>query len=158
MRLQLIEPLRLLYKDEVRQIGRLLSVPEEIITRHPFPGPGLAVRIIGKTTAEKITISREASAIVEEELKVSGLYDFVWQAFAVVGDDVWVGVKGDERSLGRIVTIRVVQSVDAMTADWFSLPYEVMSRISSRITNEVPSVAMVTLAVSSKPPSTIEPC
>ncbi len=158
MRLQLIEPLRLLYKDEVRQIGRLLSVPEEIITRHPFPGPGLAVRIIGKTTAEKITISREASAIVEEELKVSGLYDFVWQAFAVVGDDVWVGVKGDERSLGRIVTIRVVQSVDAMTADWFSLPYEVMSRISSRITNEVPGVAMVTLAVSSKPPSTIEPC
>jgi GMP synthase (glutamine-hydrolysing) len=158
MRLQLIEPLRLLYKDEVRYIGRLLSVPEEIITRHPFPGPGLAVRIIGKTTAEKITISREASAIVEEELKVSGLYDFVWQAFAVVGDDVWVGVKGDERSLGRIVTIRVVQSVDAMTADWFSLPYEVMSRISSRITNEVPSVAMVTLAVSSKPPSTIEPC
>ena len=158
MRLQLIEPLRLLYKDEVRQIGRLLGVPEEIITRHPFPGPGLAARIIGKTTTEKIAISREASAIVEEELKISGLYDSVWQAFAVVGDDVWVGVKGDERSLGRIVTIRIVQSVDAMTADWFSLPNEVTSRISSRITNEVPGVAMVTLAVSSKPPSTIEPC
>ena len=158
MSLQLIEPLKLLYKDEVRQIGRLLGVPEEIITRHPFPGPGLAARVIGKTTAEKIAISREASAIVEEELKISGLYDFVWQAFAVVGDDMWVGVKGDERSLGRIVTVRVVQSVDAMTADWFSVPHEVMSRISSRITNEVPGVAMVTLAVSSKPPSTIEPC
>jgi len=158
MRLKLVEPLRLLYKDEVRQIGRLLGLPEEIVTRHPFPGPGLAVRIIGKVTQEKLTICREASAIVEDELRTSGLYDVVWQAFAVVGDDMWVGVKGDERSLGHVVTIRIVQSVDAMTADWFSVPQDVVARMSNRITNEVPDVAMVTLAVSSKPPSTIEPC
>jgi len=158
MRLKLVEPLRLLYKDEVRQIGRLLGLPEEIVTRHPFPGPGLAVRIIGKVTPEKLIICREASAIVEEELRRSGLYDAVWQAFAVVGDDMWVGVKGDERSMGHVVTIRIVQSVDAMTADWVAVPPEVVTRMSSRITNEVPDVAIVTLAVSSKPPSTIEPC
>jgi GMP synthase (glutamine-hydrolysing) len=158
MHLKLVEPLRLLYKDEVRQIGMLLGLPEEIVTRHPFPGPGLAVRIIGKVTPEKLIICREASAIVEEELRKSGLYEAVWQAFAVVGDDMWVGVKGDERSMGRVVTIRIVQSVDAMTADWVSIPPDVVARISNRITNEVPDVAMVTLAVSSKPPSTIEPC
>lgn len=158
MRLKLVEPLRLLYKDEVRQIGCLLGLPEEIVTRHPFPGPGLIVRIIGKITPEKLLICREASAIVEEELWKSGLYDSVWQAFAVVGDDMWVGVKGDERSMGHVVTIRIVQSVDAMTADWVSVPPDVVARMSSRITNEVPDVAMVTLAVSSKPPSTIEPC
>jgi len=158
MRLKLLEPLRMLYKDEVRQIGRLLGLPEEIVSRHPFPGPGLAVRIIGKVTAEKLNICREASAIVEEELRKSGHYDSVWQAFAVVGDDLWVGVKGDERSMGHVVTIRIVQSVDAMTADWASVPQDVVAKTSSRITNEVPDVAMVTLAVSSKPPSTIEPC
>jgi GMP synthase (glutamine-hydrolysing) len=158
MRLKLVEPLRLLYKDEVRQIGRLLGLPEEIVARHPFPGPGLAVRIMGKVTPDKLLISREASAIVEEELKTSGLYDSVWQAFAVVGDDKWVGVKGDERSLGYVVTIRLVQSLDAMTADWVLVPREVADSMSSRITNEVPGVAMVAMAISSKPPSTIEPC
>lgn len=158
MSFRLIEPLRLLYKDEVREIGKLLGLPEEIVTQHPFPGPGLAVRIIGKITPEKLIVCREASAIVEEELRIHGLYDSVWQAFAVVGDDMWVGVKGDERSLGHVVTIRIVQSVDAMTADWVSIPQDVISDMSSRITNEVPDVAMVTLAVSSKPPSTIEPC
>jgi GMP synthase (glutamine-hydrolysing) len=158
MRLKLVEPLRLLYKDEVRQMGRLLGLPEEIVTRHPFPGPGLAVRIMGKVTPDKLLISREASAIVEEELKRSGLYDSVWQAFAVVGDDKWVGVKGDERSLGYVVTIRLVQSLDAMTADWVLVPRDVADSMSNRITNEVPGVAMVAIAISSKPPSTIEPC
>ncbi|MCJ7634268.1 glutamine-hydrolyzing GMP synthase, partial [Candidatus Bathyarchaeota archaeon] len=158
MRFKLVEPLRLLYKDEVRKIGKLLGLPETIVTRHPFPGPGLAVRIIGKITPGKLVVCREASAIVEHELRRSGLYDSVWQAFAVVGDDMWVGVKGDERSLGHVVTIRIVQSVDAMTADWVLIPRDIVSRMSSRITNEVPDVAMVTLAVSSKPPSTIEPC
>lgn len=158
MRFKLVEPLKLLYKDEVRKIGRLLGLSETIVTRHPFPGPGLAVRIIGKITPDKLVVCREASAIVEHELRRSGLYDSVWQAFAVVGDDMWVGVKGDERSLGHVVTIRIVQSVDAMTANWVSIPQGIVSRISSRITNEVPDVAMVTLAVSSKPPSTIEPC
>ncbi|MBS7644134.1 glutamine-hydrolyzing GMP synthase [Candidatus Bathyarchaeota archaeon] len=158
MNLKLIEPLRGLYKDEVRDVARLLGLPEEIITRHPFPGPGLAVRIIGAITQEKLTICREASAILEEELKKAGIYDTVWQAFAVVGDDKAVGVKGDERQLGYIVTLRIVQSVDAMTADWFWLPRELVEKISNRITNEVPNVTWVTYTVSSKPPSTIEPC
>jgi len=158
MDLKLIEPFRWLYKDEVRDVARLLGLPEEIITRHPFPGPGLAVRVIGAITQEKLTICREASAILEEELKKAGLYETVWQAFAVVGDDKAVGVKGDERQLGYIVTLRVVQSVDAMTADWLCLPHDLMEKISNRITNEVPNVTWVTYAVSSKPPSTIEPC
>jgi GMP synthase (glutamine-hydrolysing) len=158
MNLKLVEPLRWLYKDEVRDVARLLGLPEEIITRHPFPGPGLAVRIIGAITPEKLTICREASAILEEELKKAGLYDRVWQAFAVVGDDKAVGVKGDERQLGYIVTLRIVQSIDAMTADWFWLPRKLVEKISNRITNEVPNVTWVTYAVSSKPPSTIEPC
>ncbi len=156
--LKLIEPLRDLYKDEVREIAEELGVPEEIIWRHPFPGPGLAVRIIGEVTEEKLRICREASAIVEEEITKSGLQREIWQAFAVVGDDKWVGVTGDARTLGYIVTVRLVESVDGMTADWPRISHHILERISRRITNEVPGVVMVTYAITPKPPATIEPC
>lgn len=158
MRFKLIEPLRFLYKDEVRKISRIVGIPEAITARHPFPGPGLAVRILGEVTEEKVEICREASEIVESELRAEGIYDKVWQAFAVVGDDLAVGVLGDERKLGHIVTVRIVESVDGMTADWARLPDNLLSRISNRITNEIKNVTWVTYAVSSKPPSTIEPC
>ena len=158
MGLKLIEPIKELYKDEVREVAKELGIPQSIINRHPFPGPGLAARVIGEVTEEKLRICREASRIVEEELKRYGWYDRVWQAFAIVGDDLATGVLGDARSLGRIVTIRVVESVEAMTADFVKLPYEVLEDISRRITNEVRGVTWVTYAISSKPPSTIEPC
>lgn len=156
--LSILEPLKDFYKDEVRMIAKTLGIPKEIWGRHPFPGPGLAVRIIGEVNEEKLKICREASAIVEEELLKSGVYEKVWQAFAVVGDDKWVGVMGDERLEGYIVTIRIVESIDGMTADWYRIDYNIIDRISRRITNEVPKVTIVTYAVSSKPPSTIEPC
>ncbi|MEM2697573.1 MAG: glutamine-hydrolyzing GMP synthase, partial [Nitrososphaerota archaeon] len=158
MNLKLIEPLKDFYKDEVRMIARKLGLPKNIWTRHPFPGPGLAVRIIGEINEEKLRICREASAIIEEELKRAGLYEEVWQAFAVVGDDKWVGVMGDTRKEGYIVTVRIVQSIDGMTADWYKINYELLDKISRRIINEVENVTMVTYAVTSKPPSTIEPC
>ena len=158
MGFKLIEPLRSLYKDEVRKIATVLGIPSTITSRHPFPGPGLAVRILGEVTEEKLTICREASEIVESELKGAGIYHKVWQAFAVVGDDLAVGVLGDERKLGHVVTIRVVESVDGMTADWVRLSDDLLSRISNRITNEIQNVTWVAYAVSSKPPSTIEPC
>ena len=157
LKLKVIEPLRYLYKDEVRKAARLLGIPDEMLKRHPFPGPGLAVRIIGDITPEKIRICKQASKIVEDELKTAGWYDKVWQAFAAVGDDRAVGVLGDERDYGHVVMVRVVESVDAMTADWSRLPYELIERISNRITNEVEGATWVTYAVSSKPPSTIEP-
>lgn len=157
MNLKLIEPLRDLYKDEVRKVAKKLGLPDEVVYRHPFPGPGLAVRIIGEVTPEKLRISRAANAILEEELKKTGLYREVWQAFIVVGNDKWTGVMGDERREGYIVTIRIVKSEDGMTADWVQIPYEVLEKISNRITNEVKGVTMVTYAISSKPPSTIEP-
>ncbi|MHC1635130.1 MAG: glutamine-hydrolyzing GMP synthase [Candidatus Methanospirareceae archaeon] len=158
LHLELIEPIKDLYKDEVREVAKELGVPPEIINRHPFPGPGLAARIIGEVTEEKLRICREASHIVEEELRKSGWYDKVWQAFAIVGDDVATGVLGDARSVGRIVTIRVVESEEAMTADFVKLPYDILEKISKRITNEIEGVTWVTYAISSKPPSTIEPC
>lgn len=157
LKLQVIEPLRYLYKDEVRRVARLLEVPDDLLMRHPFPGPGLAVRIIGDITPEKIAICKHASKIVEDELKAAGWYNKVWQAFAVVGDDRAVGVLGDERVYGKIVMIRIVESVDAMTADWSRLPHELIEKISNRITNEVKGATWVTYAVSSKPPATIEP-
>ncbi|WP_148686219.1 glutamine-hydrolyzing GMP synthase [Candidatus Nitrosocosmicus hydrocola] len=157
LHLKVLEPLRFLYKDEVRNVARILGIPQDILNRHPFPGPGLAVRIIGEVTPEKIRIVRRASKIVEDILIEDKLYDKVWQAFAIVGDDRAVGILGDERLEARIVTIRVMESVDAMTADWVRLPNDTLEKISSRITNEIENVAWVTYAISSKPPSTIEP-
>jgi GMP synthase (glutamine-hydrolysing) len=155
--LKILEPLRDLYKDEVRKIAKILGVPEKLFMRHPFPGPGLAVRIIGEVTPVKLQISKVASKIVEDELIAAGLYDKVWQAYAAVGDDKAVGVVGDERKYGNIVMIRVVDSIDAMTADWTRLSHELLEKISNRITNEVEDVTWVTYAISSKPPATIEP-
>lgn len=157
LNLKVLEPLRELYKDEVREIAKMLGVPESLRARHPFPGPGLAVRIMGEVTPDKIGIAKKASKIVEEELARTGWYGRVWQAYAAVGDDKAVGVVGDERMYGNVVTVRVVDSVDAMTADWTRLPHDVLEGISNRITNEIESVTWVTYAISSKPPSTIEP-
>ncbi len=157
LNLKVLEPLRYLYKDEVKKVAKILEVPDELLNRHPFPGPGLAVRIIGEITPEKIRISKHASKIVEDELINANLYNSVWQAYAAVGDDKAVGVIGDGRLYGNIVIIRVVNSIDAMTADWTKLPYHVLERMSNRITNEVDGVSWVTYAISSKPPSTIEP-
>lgn len=157
LRLELIEPLRELYKDEVRELGAILGLPAAVLGRHPFPGPGLAVRIIGEVTPDKLRICRGASLIVEQVMREEKLYDKVWQAFAYLGDDLVTGVLGDERRVGAQVTIRVVESVDAMTADWYRMPYQVLERLSSRITNEVEGVVSVTYSVSSKPPATIEP-
>jgi len=157
-RFKIIEPLRSLYKDEVRRIASDLGVPDEVVKMHPFPGPGLAVRIIGEVTEEKLRICRDAGQIVEDVLKARGLYDDVWQAFATVGDDRAVGVLGDQRHLGYLVTVRVVRSLDGMTADWVRLPEDVLEEMSNRITGEVAGVTWVSYAISSKPPSTIEPC
>ena len=155
--LKVLEPLRDLYKDEVRKVAKIIGVPENLLMRHPFPGPGLAVRIIGEVTKKKLEITRVASKIVEEELQNADLYDKVWQAYAAVGDDKAVGVVGDERKYGNIVVIRVVDSVDAMTADWTRLPNELLEKMSNRITNEIDDVTWVSYVVSSKPPATIEP-
>ncbi len=155
--LEVLEPLRDLYKDEVRKVGRILRLPEGFLTRHPFPGPGLGVRVMGEVTPEKLRICREASHIVEEELAGAGVYDAVWQAYAAVGDDRAVGVVGDDRLYGYVVMIRVVESVDAMTADWARLDHGLLEAMSKRITNEVEGASWVTYAVSSKPPATIEP-
>jgi len=157
LHLKVLEPLRDLYKDEVRKVAKIIGIPQELIVRHPFPGPGLAVRIIGEVTKNKLYITRVASKIVEEELQNADLYDKVWQAYAAVGDDKAVGVVGDERKYGNIVMIRVVDSIDAMTADWTRLPNELIEKISNRITNEIDDVTWVSYVVSSKPPATIEP-
>ena len=155
--LQILEPLRDLYKDEVRKVAAILGVSKKLLSRHPFPGPGLAVRIIGEITEKKLNIAKIASKIVEDELEVAGWYDKVWQAYAAVGDDKAVGVVGDERKYGNIVMIRVVESIDAMTADWTRLPLDVLAKISNRITNEIDDVTWVSYVISSKPPATIEP-
>ena len=157
LNLEILEPLRELYKDEVRKVAEILGVPKNLLMRHPFPGPGLAVRIIGEVTDKKLEIAKIASKIVEEELEEAELYDKVWQAYAAVGDDRAVGVVGDERKYGNIVMIRVVDSIDAMTADWTRLPHGLLEKISNRITNEIEDVTWVTYVVSSKPPATIEP-
>src|SRR5436309_8619246 len=152
----LIEPLRDLFKDEVRQIGRDLGLPAEVLVKHPFPGPGLAVRLLGEVTRTQLITLQEADAIVVEEIRKAGLYEKVWQAFAVLLPVRSVGVMGDFRTYGLTVVVRVVESDDAMTADWVKLPGEVLERISTRIVNEVPGVSRVVYDVSSKPPSTIE--
>ena len=152
----LIEPLRDLFKDEVRQIGRELGLPEEILVKHPFPGPGLGVRLLGAITREKLETLRAADAVVVEEIRRAGLYEKVWQAFAVLLPVQSVGVMGDGRTYGYTIAVRVVDSLDAMTADWTRLPREVLERISVRVVNEVPGVNRVVYDISSKPPSTIE--
>ena len=156
MNLKLIEPLRELFKDEVRIIGRELGVPGEILTRHPFPGPGLAVRVIGDITEEQLRIVRAADRILDEELRQAELYGSVWQSFAVLLPVSTVGVMGDERTYERVIAIRAVTSVDGMTADWARLPHDLLGRVSGRIVSEVKGVNRVVYDISSKPPSTIE--
>jgi GMP synthase (glutamine-hydrolysing) len=156
MRLALVEPLRELFKDEVRELGRRLGLPESVVSRHPFPGPGLAIRILGDVTPERLECLRAADAILIEEIRAAGLYDEIWQALAVFLPIRSVGVMGDARTYDNVVALRCVTSVDAMTADWARLPHDVLERISSRITNEVTGINRVVYDVSSKPPSTIE--
>jgi GMP synthase (glutamine-hydrolysing) len=156
MDFELIEPLRALFKDEVRAVGEELGLPEEIVWRQPFPGPGLAVRIIGEVTAERLDILRRADAIVIEEIKRANLYREIWQSFAVLPCIKSVGVMGDGRTYAYPIVLRAVTSEDAMTADWARIPYDVLERISSRVINEVRGVNRVAYDISSKPPSTIE--
>ena len=156
MNLRLVEPLRELFKDEVRVMGRELGVPVDILRRHPFPGPGLAVRILGEVTEERVRLLQAVDRIVEEEVRLADLYDAVWQAFPVLLPISTVGVMGDERTYERVVAIRAVTSVDGMTADWARLPHETLARISARIVSEAKGVSRVVYDISSKPPSTIE--
>ncbi|CAG1004503.1 GMP synthase (glutamine-hydrolysing) [Myxococcaceae bacterium] len=156
MKLRLVEPLRELFKDEVREVGRRLGLPERMVGRHPFPGPGLAIRVIGEVTEERLAKLRRADAILIEEIRRAGLYDGIWQAFAVYLPIASVGVMGDERTYEHAIALRCVSSSDAMTADWSRLPDDVLAAVSSRITNEVKGVNRVVYDVSSKPPATIE--
>jgi GMP synthase (glutamine-hydrolysing) len=156
MHLKLVEPLRELFKDEVRELGRELSVPDHIIDRQPFPGPGLAVRIIGPVTEERIRMLQEADAIVLEEVRNAGLYESIWQSFAVLLPIKTVGVMGDERTYENVAAVRAVHSQDGMTADWVRLPYDLLQRIATRMINEVKGINRVVYDISSKPPSTIE--
>ncbi|HEX6940132.1 MAG TPA: glutamine-hydrolyzing GMP synthase [Longimicrobiales bacterium] len=156
MPFELVEPLRELFKDEVRQVGRELGLPEELVGRHPFPGPGLAIRVLGAVTEERLATLREVDAIYLEEIRAAGLYDDIWQAFAVLLPVRSVGVMGDSRTYENVAALRAVTSRDGMTADWFPFPHDVLARISSRIINEVAGVNRVCYDVSSKPPATIE--
>ena len=156
MKFKLVEPLRQLFKDEVREVGAQLGLPKEIVQRQPFPGPGLAVRILGDITRERLRILREADTIVVSEMKASDWYYRVWQSFAVLLPVRSVGVMGDERTYENTIALRIVESQDGMTADWVRLPYEILARISTRIINEVKGVNRVCYDISSKPPATIE--
>ena len=156
MKFKLIEPLNTLFKDEVRKVGEELGMPAEVVWRHPFPGPGLAIRVLGAITEEKIAILQEADAIVVEEIKKAGLYREIWQAFAVLPDIRSVGVMGDSRTYAYTIALRAVTSHDGMTADWYRFPHEVLARISNRVVNEVPHVNRMVYDITSKPPSTIE--
>ena len=156
MKLKLLEPLRELFKDEVRAVGAACGLPREVVWRQPFPGPGLGVRVIGEITRERLEILRQADAILQEEMMENGWYWKVWQSFAVFLPVKSVGVVGDERNYAYVIGLRIVESIDAMTADWTRLPYEILQTISSRITNEVRGVSRVVLDISSKPPATIE--
>jgi GMP synthase (glutamine-hydrolysing) len=156
MNLKLIEPLRLLFKDEVRLLGRELALPEHLVDRHPFPGPGLAVRTLGAVNATDLEILRKADAIYLEELRRAKWYGRTWQAFAVLLPIATVGVKGDERSYERVIALRAVDSEDGMTADWTRLPESLLARVASRIANEVRGLNRVVFDVTSKPPATIE--
>jgi GMP synthase (glutamine-hydrolysing) len=156
MTFKLLEPLRYLFKDEARQVGMELGLPEEMVWRQPFPGPGLAIRIIGEVTYEKLEILRAADWIVMDEIKSAKLYRQLWQSFAILTDVKSVGVMGDYRTYGYLIALRAVTSNDAMTADWARLPYDLLARISNRIVNEVALVNRVVYDITSKPPSTIE--
>jgi GMP synthase (glutamine-hydrolysing) len=156
MKMKLVEPLRLLFKDEVRRVGEELGMPERMVWRQPFPGPGLAIRIIGDVTAERLEVLRDADSILQEEIRRAGLYRDLWQSFAVLPAIRSVGVQGDSRTYGYPIVIRAVTSDDAMTADWARLPYDLVELVSSRLVNEIPAVNRVVLDVTSKPPATIE--
>jgi GMP synthase (glutamine-hydrolysing) len=156
MKLKLIEPLRQLFKDEVRAVGAALGLPKEVVWRQPFPGPGLGVRMMGDITADKLEILRNADAVLQEEMMTTGYYYKVWQSFAVFLPVKTVGVFGDERTYDYVIALRIVESTDAMTADWAKIPHDVLQKISSRITNEVRGVGRVVFDISSKPPATIE--
>ena len=156
MKLTLVEPLRNLFKDEVRRVGRELGLPDEMVFRQPFPGPGLAIRIMGEVTSDRLDILRRADWIVMDEIKNAGIYDELWQAFAVLTGAKTVGVQGDYRTYGECVALRLVTAEDAMTADWARLPYDLLATISNRIVNEVPEINRVVLDITSKPPGTIE--
>jgi GMP synthase (glutamine-hydrolysing) len=156
MKLTLVEPLRNLFKDEVRQVGKELGLPDEMVFRQPFPGPGLAIRILGEVTSDRLNILRRADWIVMDEIKDAGVYDELWQAFAVLTGAKTVGVQGDYRTYGECVALRLVTAEDAMTADWARVPYDLLARISNRIVNEVPEINRVVLDITSKPPGTIE--
>jgi len=156
MKLRLIEPLRYLFKDEVREVGLALGLPEDMTWRQPFPGPGLAIRIVGEVTRERLEILRAADWIVMNEIKKANLYRQLWQSFAVLTGIKSVGVTGDYRSYGYTIAIRAINSNDAMTAEWAHLPYDLLARISDRIVNEVPNVNRVVYDITSKPPATIE--
>jgi GMP synthase (glutamine-hydrolysing) len=156
MNLKLIEPLRELFKDEVRAAGEELGMPKDLLWRHPFPGPGLAVRCLGEVTEKRLEVLRAADAIVTDEIRTASLYDTVWQAFAVLLPVRSVGVMGDERTYEEACAVRAVRSVDGMTADWAKIPYDVLERISNRIINEVRGINRVVLDITSKPPGTIE--
>ena len=156
MKLKVVEPLDALFKDEVRLVGNTLGVPQDILGRHPFPGPGLGIRILGDVTAEKVEILQKVDAIFIQGLKQDGLYDQVWQAGAMLLPVQSVGVMGDERTYENVVALRAVSSLDGMTADWCHLPYEFLGRISNEIINKVKGVNRVVYDISSKPPATIE--
>ena len=156
MKLKLVEPLRELFKDEVRALGRELGLPEAFIRRHPFPGPGRAIRVPGEIPTEKLDILRKADTIYLEEIRAAGLYDAIWQAFAVLQPVRTVGVMGDGRTYDHVLALRAVTSTDGMTADWYPFPHDFLARVSTRIVNEVRGVNRVVYDISSKPPATIE--
>jgi GMP synthase (glutamine-hydrolysing) len=156
MKLQVVEPLKCLFKDEVRRVGKSLGLPQSLIGRHPFPGPGLAIRILGDITASKVAMLQEVDAIFIDSLKEEGLYDEVWQAGAILLPVNSVGVMGDERTYQKAVVLRAVESVDGMTADWVHLPYDFLKMVSNKIINRVQGVNRVVYDISSKPPATIE--